>query len=355
MNKKLVKQISITAIIALIIILIVLPKLSKKNDAEPANKIKGAVISAQVKIAKPKTFENSLNVSGSIIANEEVDLHTETSGKVTGIFFQEGSYVKKGDLLLKINDADLQAQLKKAEIKKKDYEEKEFRQKRLFERNGISKETYEEAVNNLNSAIADVENIKALIAKTEIHAPFNGKIGLRYVSEGAYVTPSTQIAKLQNVNPVKIDFTIPQRYANEISVGNTIQISTPNGKKYIAKIYAIESKINPDTRSLQVRASCNNPNGELIPGSYVSVVVNLNEIKNAISIPTEALSLDITGERVFLYKKGIAIPQKVESGIRTEKEVQITSGIKNGDTVIVSGIMQMRPRAKVKITSFVND
>lgn len=352
MNKKLIRYISFGLIFLLIIILIIIPKLKPKEE-KPGG-IKGATIAAQVKIIKPKNFENTINVSGSIISDEEVDLHTETSGKVTAIFFKEGSYVKKGELLLKINDADLQAQLKKAEVKLKDAQEKEFRQKRLFEKNGISKETYEEASNNLNIAISDVENIKALISKTEIRAPFNGKIGLRYVSEGAYVTPSTQIAKLQNVNPVKIDFTIPQRFANEISVGNMINIQTPNGKKYNAKIYAIESKINPDTRSLQARAFCNNDKGELLPGSFVTVLVNLNEIKNAITIPTEALTLDITGERVFVYKNGIAIPKKVESGIRTETEVQITTGLNPGDTVLVSGIMQLRPRAKVKIISFVD-
>lgn len=350
------KHMRIIAILLLLIIfgLLLLLKSKKKNE-EKFGGIRTAVISAQVKIAKPKTFKNILNVSGSIISNEEVELKTEASGKVIGIFFNEGSYVKKGDLLLKINDADLQAQLKKAEVKLKDAQEKEFRQKKLFEKNGISKETYEEAVNNLNSAIADVENIKALIAKTEIRAPFNGKIGLRYVSEGAYITPTSQIARLQNVNPAKIDFSIPQRFANEISIGNTISIQTPNGKNYNAKIYAIESKINPETRSLQARAICNNEKNELIPGSYVNVSVNLNEIKNAITIPTQALTLDISGERVFIYKNGFAIPQKVQSGIRTDSEVQITNGIKEGDTVLVSGIMQLRPRAKIKITSFLND
>ncbi|MCX7874927.1 MAG: efflux RND transporter periplasmic adaptor subunit [Melioribacteraceae bacterium] len=352
MNKKLIRNISIGLVVLIILLLIIIPKLKSKE--EKSGGIRSAVIAAQVKIIKPKNFENNLSVSGSIISNEEVELHTETSGKVIGIFFKEGSYVKKGDILVKINDADLQAQLKKAEVKLKDAEEKEFRQKRLFEKNGISKETYEEAINNLNSAIADVENIKALIAKTEIKAPFDGKIGLRYVTEGAYVNPTTQIAKLQNVNPVKIDFAIPQRFANEISVGNTIQIQTPNGKKFNAKIYAIESKINPDTRSLQARAICNNDKGELIPGSFVTILVNLNEIKNALTIPTQALTLDITGERVFVYKNGFAIPKKVESGIRTETEVQITDGLKIGDTVLVSGIMQLRPRAKIKITSIVD-
>lgn len=356
MNKKIIKQISIAAFIIVIILLIIIPRInSKKEDKAGGSGIKGAIISAAVKIAKPKSFENTLNVSGSIIANEEVDLRTESSGKITGIFFTEGTFVKKGDLLLKVNDADLQAELKKAEIKKKDSEEKEYRQKVLLSKNGISKETYEEAVNNLNSAIADIENIKALIAKTEIRAPFDGKIGLRYVSEGSYITSSTQIAKLQNISSVKVDFTIPQRFAKEISVGNTVSIQTATGEKYNAKIYAIEPKINPETRSLQVRAVCSNTAGGLLPGGYVSVIVTLDAIKNAITVPTEAMSLDITGERVFLYKNGIAIPKKIESGVRTEKEVLITNGISVGDTVIVSGIMQMRPRAKVKIISVEQD
>ncbi|KAF0158795.1 MAG: efflux transporter rnd family mfp subunit, partial [Ignavibacteria bacterium] len=179
--------------------------------------------------------------------------------------------------------------------------------------------------------------------------PFSGIIGLRYISEGSYVTPSTQIASLQSSNPVKIDFSIPQRYANEISTGNFVQLKTASGKTFPAKVYAIEPKVDPATRALQVRAICNNDRNELIPGSYVSVEVNLNSVKNAMIIPTQALALDISGERVFVFKNGIAIPTKVESGIRTESVVQITKGIDVGDTVITSGIMQMRPRAKVKV------
>lgn len=352
MNKPLVKKLSIAVIAIIILALIIIPKLtSKKNVIESAPMARGGVIQVSVKIIKPENFTTNLNVSGSVFGNEEVHLRTEVSGKVVSIGFKEGAKVNKGELLVKVNDADLQAQLKKAEIKKKDAEDKEYRQKILLSKNGISKETYEDAVNNLDASIADIENIKAQIAKTEIRAPFAGTIGLRYISEGSYVTPSTQIASLQSANPVKVDFSIPQRFANEISVGNYVSLKTASGKLFSAKVYALEPKVDPSTRSLQVRAICNNDRGDLIPGSYVSVEVNLNSVKNAMVIPSQALTLDISGERVFLYRNGVAVPANVESGIRTESEVQITSGIKMGDSVIVSGIMQLRPRAKVKVVS----
>jgi len=352
MNKTLIKQLSIAAFVIIILALIIIPKfITKNDDTEKAPMARGGVIPVSIKVIAPEDFTTDLNISGSVLGNEEVQLRTEISGKVVSIGFNEGTKVDKGDLLVKVNDADLQAQLKKAEIRKKDAEEKEYRQKILLSKNGISKETYEEAVNNLDASIADVDNIKAQIAKTEIRAPFAGTIGLRYISEGSYVTPTTQIATLQNANPVKVDFAIPQRFANEISVGNYVKLKTASGKLFSAKVYAIEPKVDPSTRSLQVRAISNNDRGDLIPGSYVSVEVNLNTVKNAMVIPSHALTLDISGERVFIFKNGVAVPAKVESGIRTESQIQITNGIKMGDSVITSGIMQLRPRAKVKVLS----
>lgn len=352
MNKTLIKRLSITVLVIIILALVIIPKLnSNKEETGSAPMARGGVIPVTIKIIKPEDFTTNLSVSGSVFGNEEVQLRTEVSGKVVSIGFKEGTKVNKGDLLVKVNDADLQAQLKKAEIKKKDAEDKEYRQRVLLSKNGISKETYETAVNDLDASVADIENIKAQIAKTEIRAPFSGTIGLRYISEGSYVTPSTQIASLQSANPVKIDFSIPQRFANEISVGNFVSLKTASGKLFSAKVYAIEPKVDPSTRSLQVRAISNNDRGELIPGSYVSVEVNLNTVKNAMVIPSHALALDISGERVFVYRNGIAVPAKVESGIRTESQIQITNGIKMGDSVITSGIMQLRPRAKVKVLS----
>ncbi len=353
MNGKLIKQISVIAFVLIVLGIIIIPRMfSKKDNSAFEGSSRGAEIPVTVKIIQPTTFKNNLQVSGSVIGNEEVSLKTETSGKVIFIGFKEGSVVKKGDILLKLRDDDLQVQLQKAEIRKKLAEDKEYRQRMLLGKSGVSQEAYDTALNDLNAAKADTDYIKAQMEEHKIVAPFNGTIGLRYVSEGAYVTPSTEIATLQNINPVKIDFSVPQRYANFVSVGNQVVVrSSASGKQYQAKVYAVEPKIDPATRSLKARAICPNDKRELIPGSYVAVDLIMDEIKNAISVPTQSLALDITGESVYLYKKGVAVLKKVESGIRTEDEVQIVNGISPGDTVITSGIMQLRPRAKVKITS----
>jgi membrane fusion protein (multidrug efflux system) len=352
MNSKLVKRISVIGFVIIILGIVIIPRsCSKKNEKPLGSTTRGGIIAVSIKIAKPETFQNKLQVAGSVISNEEVELHAELSGKIISIGFREGGKVNKGDLLVKVNDADLQAQLQKAVVKQKLAEDKEYRQKILLDKKGISQETYDAVLNDLNSAKADVENVKAQIAKTEIRASFSGTIGLRYVSEGGYVTPATKIATLQNINPVKIDFSVPQRFAEIIAVGNLVSVKTSSGKEYSAKVYAIEPKIDPATRALQVRAVCSNERGELRPGSYVTVNMELNDVRNAITIPTQALALDISGERVFIYKNGIAIPKKVESGIRTEQEVQIISGISEGDSIITSGIMQLRPNAKVKVYS----
>jgi membrane fusion protein (multidrug efflux system) len=358
MNNQMITRLSIAGFVLVVLGFLIVPRFcSKKNDApgEARGLGKGgALVAVTVRIAKPSSFENKLQIAGSVISNEEVELRMETSGKITAINFKEGGRVAKGDLLVKVNDADLQAQLQKVEIRKKLAEDKEYRQRTLLAKKGISQESYDVALNDLNSAKADIENLKALIAKTEIRAPFNGTIGLRYVSEGSYVSSSTKIANLQNINPAKIDFSVPQRYAGTISIGNIISVKSPSGKIYQAKIYAIEPKIDPATRALQVRAVCPNDRGELIPGSYVGITLKLNDVREAITIPTQALSLDISGERVFIYKNGIALPKNVESGIRTEDEVQIIKGINPGDTVITTGVMQLRPRAKVRIMNVEN-
>lgn len=354
MKNKTIRNSAIIVFILVILSIIIIPRFnSGKDEKKQQQQMRGgAAISVNAMVVETSTFQNKIQVSGSIISNEEVELHIETSGKVTSINFKEGQKVKKGDLLLKVNDADLQAQLQKAEIKKKLAEDKEYRQKILLGKKGISQEVYDASLNDLNSAKADIDNIKAQIGKTEIRAPFDGTVGLRYVSEGSYVSPSSQIASLQNLSQVKIDFAVPQRFASAISVGSKVKIKTNSGKEYQVKIYALEQKIDPTTRSLKVRAAHSNVKGDLIPGSYVSVEIDLNDIGNAVVVPTQALALDITGEMVYLYKGGRAVSKKVESGIRSELDVQIVNGLSVGDTVITSGIMQLRPNVKVKIASF---
>jgi len=351
MKNNKIRNIAVFVFVLVILGIIIIPKLTSKKENNPliSQGRGGAAISVNIKVVQPSTFQNRIQVSGSVISNEEVELHAETSGKVIAIGFKEGQRVKKGDLLLKVNDADLQAQLLKAETRKKLSEEKEYRQRILLEKKGVSQEVYDSSLNDLNSAKADIENLKALIAKTEIRAPFDGTIGLRYVSEGSYVSTSSQIANLQDIGRVKIDFAVPQRYASSLGPGSKVKIHTTSGKEYQVKIYALEQKIDPQTRALKARAIYPNEKGELIPGSYVTVDIDLNDITNAVIVPTQALALDISGEIVYLFSNGKAVPRKVESGIRSENDVQIVKGLSTGDSVITSGIMQIRPGVKVKV------
>ncbi|MCX8011521.1 MAG: efflux RND transporter periplasmic adaptor subunit, partial [Ignavibacteria bacterium] len=234
MNKNSIRRISIIGIILLVLLIIILPKLlSRKNvsDRRDLSGERNPILKVSAMIVKASQFENKFSTNGSILANEEVELRSEISGKVVSINFREGSKVKRGELLVKINDAELQANLLKTELKKKLAEEKEFRQRALLEKQAVSQESYDAILNELNTLKADIDNIRAQIDKTEIRAPFDGTIGLRYISIGSYITPSTKIATLQNNNPIKIEFAIPQKYYSYLSQNKEVQILVPNSSK----------------------------------------------------------------------------------------------------------------------------
>lgn len=346
------KKYIIIVIIIIVFIIILLPKFLSTSDEltgqNPGQRL-NREISVNVYVIEPETINNTVLSTGSILANEEVELRSETSGMITKINFREGSYVNKGDLLVKINDAELQAQLRRAESRLKLAEEKEFRQRSLLERNLISQEEYDNALSEFNISKAEYDLTKAQIDKTEITAPFSGIIGLRSVSEGSFVTASTLIARLQNLSALKIDFSIPERYATSVRIGDELQFGI-SGKqeKFKAKVYAIEPRIDPSTRTLQIRAICE-PHSELIPGSFADVHLNLQEISDALLVPSVSIVPELKGQKVYLYKSGTVVSQSVELGIRQERKVQVVSGLNAGDTIITSGILQIRDGAQVSV------
>ena len=351
-----IKKFAIGALALIIILIILLPKIFSSNESQPNNNSANgmsAVVPVKAHVIKAEKLSNTIYSTGTIFANEEVELRSEVSGKVTQILFKEGSFVNKGDLLVKINDAELQAQLKRAESKVKLSEEKEFRQRQLRNSNLISQEDYDNTLGELDVNKADLELIKAQIDKTEIKAPFSGVVGLRSVSEGSYVTTSTIIAKLQNLNALKIDFSIPERYSSQVKIGDELQFKVSGSNTvFQAKIYAIEPKIDPGTRTLQIRAICNKYDRGLVAGAFANVELSLNNNNDAILIPSIAIVPELKGQRVYLFKNGIVTPQQVEIGIREEKTVQITSGLTVGDTVITSGILLIKPGSQVTISEF---
>ncbi|MFA4870372.1 MAG: efflux RND transporter periplasmic adaptor subunit [Pedobacter sp.] len=302
-------------------------------------------------VVKEIDFTNDLDITGTLEANESVELRSEVSGLITSINFKEGTNVTKGSLLVKINDRDIQAQLQEALTKQRLSATNENRSKQLLEKGAISQEEYDTSLADLQSLKAQTQLIQAQLAKTAIYAPFSGKIGLRSVSVGGYLTPSTLIANLSSINPLKVSFSVPEKYIGQIKLNSEISFNTDGfNKSFIGKVFAIEPGINTQTRTLQIKALVPNANNELLPGSFVRIKLGLNTIKNALLIPNEAIIPVLKGKTVFISKNGKAEQIPVESGTRTAEQILITSGLSVGDTVLTTGAMALRNGSPVNVT-----
>lgn len=328
-----------------------------KNKAQKAGAGAGrgtggpaAVLTVNGIVTKAESFSNSLAIAGTIEANEQVDIRSEVSGLVTDILFNEGSTVSKGKVLLKINDLELQAQLSQALTKQKLAQETEYRAGKLLEKEAISKEEYDVALSELRSLQSQTQLIRAQLSKTLIRAPFSGKIGLRTISAGEYITPSSNIARLVSTNPVKILFSIPEKYAGTIKLNTQISFTVAGSNNTnTGLVYAIEPGIDMSTRTLQLKARASNSKGDLLPGSFAKIDLPLSNINDAILIPTESIVPVLQGKKVYISSNGKAKEVLVETGTRTEKSVLILSGLSIGDTVLTTGIMSLKNDLPVKV------
>jgi membrane fusion protein, multidrug efflux system len=314
----------------------------KEKDKQPIT-VSGTVVRLQ-------TFDNNLALSGSIEANEQVEIRSEVSGIVKNIYFQEGSNVAKGQVLFKVNDIELKAQLAQAKTKESLASENERRAKLLLQKEAISQEEYDVARADFKSAQAQSQLIQAQIEKTSVRAPFSGKIGLRSISPGTYVTPTLLVAKLVNIGQLKITFSIPEKYASQVKKNATIFFKvTGSNESYSAKIYAIEPEVEIATRTLKVRALADNSHGKLLPGTFANVQLPLDIIKDAVVIPTEAIIPVQEGKKVFIANKGMAKEVMVETATRTDASILVLEGLKAGDTVLTSGVMSLKDEAPIVV------
>ncbi len=298
-------------------------------------------------------LDNAVTSPGTVFPNEEVQLMPEASGRIVSLTIKEGGRVAAGQTIAKIRDNDLQAQLKKLNYQIELAKQTDARQKKLLEINAISREEYEITSNTLNTLAADKEFIETSLDKTVLKAPFAGKISFKNVSLGAYVTPSISLATLVQTNPVKIDFAVPEKYSTQLRLGSAVKFEVEGQSQiYTATINAIDPKIDPNLRTLKVRAIAQNPNDRLIPGMFVKVTVDL-DISQAIMVPTEAIIPILKGKKVYVMQDGKVTEKMVETGLRTDKSIQITSGLVPGDSLIVSGIMALKKDAPVKVKQVV--
>ena len=310
--------------------------LQAPTSANPELTVEGMIV-------KTERVDDKFYSTGTLLSNEEVELRTEISGRITGIYFEEGSQVKKGQLLIKIDDSELRAQLKKLQIQLKLAESEEYRQQQLLKIEAVSQAEYDIALNQVNTLAAEIELMESQIEKTSIYAPFSGTIGLRYASAGGYVTTANLIATMQQLDPIKVEFSVPERYAPQIRDGTNVRFEvTGFDEVFKAKVYAIESKIDVNTRTVRVRARGANSHHQLRPGAFARVEIVMNTYEDAILVPAEALVTELEGQKLFIAKDGKAKSQKVKTGIRTERLVQIVEGLAPQDTILLTGLMSVQ-------------
>ncbi|MEO6348564.1 MAG: efflux RND transporter periplasmic adaptor subunit [Aquaticitalea sp.] len=308
------------------------------------------VMSVEGAVLKPQIFDDNLSLSGTLEANEEIDIRSEVSGIVESINFEEGSKVSKGQVLFRVNDVELRAQLSKVKTAQQLSSENQRRAKLLLEKQAISQEDFDISNADFESAKAESQLIAAQLSKSTVRAPFSGTIGLRSISKGTYVTPTTTIAKLVNTSQLKITFSIPEKYASQMKVGNMLTFTTTNSKEdYKATIYALEPQVDIATRTLKMRALADNKEGKLYPGTFANVSLPLETVNDALMVPTESLIPIQNGKVIFVSENGKAKQVEVETGTRTDSMVRILSGIKAGDTILTSGVMSLKNGTSVKV------
>jgi membrane fusion protein (multidrug efflux system) len=356
--KKQTKIILIVAVILIAAIAYIYPRLDnrKSNDsgkpAVAANAGGPSVLPVKVVKLQKETLKNQLSVTGTILPDESVDLRSEITGLVTKISFKEGQFVSKGTPLLYLNDDELQAQFQRLEYTQKLFESQESRQKQLLAREAISQEEYDIVLNQFNTTLSDLKLVEAQLTKTVIRAPFNGILGLRQVSEGSVIGTADIIASFVNIDPIKIEFSIPARYANQVAVGSPIFFSNEaSGEEVSGKVYAFEPQIDAATRTLKLRAESPNKDRKFLPGMFVRIRFVLGEVEDALMIPSESLIPELQGYKVFVVGADNKAEERVvEIGTRTDTHVQITSGLEVGDLVLTTGVLQARQGSTVEFT-----
>ena len=303
-----------------------------------------------VLIARPSSVSDSVEANGTVVANDFLELHPEVSGRLTALNVQEGHRVSKGTIIARVNDADLRAQLQKTNAVLQVAQLSVGRLEKLLKVQGVNQADYDLAVSQVTSGRADAAYTQALLAKTVVRAPFTGVLGLRQVSPGAYVTPTTIIATLQADDKLKVDFTLPEAYNALVKPGAKVTVNFAGNppRRYPATVLALESQINQTTRNLTVRALLP-PGTQVSPGTFARVQVPTGTARRSVLLPTNAIMPGDKSDQVVLVKHGKAVMQDVKTGDRQDDKIAVVSGLAAGDSVVTNGVLFTQPGKPVKV------
>ena len=327
---------------------------SKKEDAAAGRGQRQAgPVAVDAFVVVPRPISDNVEVPGSLFPFEETQIRSEVGGRIVQLNIKEGTTIPAGTVLVKLFDQDLQAQLKKLQVQLQIAKKTEERNAELLKINGISQQDYDLATLDVENLNADIEAIKISISKTEIRAPYAGRLGLRNVSMGSYISPTEILTTIRQVDQLKLEFSIPEKYAKNMAPGYKVEFRVDGGERtHAATVIATENSVDQNTRTLKVRAVVAKRHDELVPGVFAKVNLQLGRDEVAIMIPTQALIPSARNKQVILLRKDSVKFAVVETGIRDSAYVQVLSGVSAGDTVITTGLMAIRPKSKVKVTRY---
>lgn len=311
------------------------------SQAAPAEAVE-EVLEVEIRVVSPQLLVERFATVGTIVADEQVEIRSEISGVLEKIHFDEGTRVRGGELLLEIDDEQFVADRDRARSRVELARLREERQQDLLDQGLTSQDDYDLALSQLNVLEAELRQAVARLEKTRIRAPFGGVVGLRSVSPGAAITPETRIATLQKIDWVKVEFSVPESYAGQVEIGDSVRFRVKGSSRdHEGEIYAYEPNVDRETRSLRARARCANTDGELLPGAFADVTLPVRQIDDALTVPSMAVIPELGSKKVFVLEDGTAVPRLVETGVRTDTEVEITRGLVEGDRVIVSAVQRL--------------
>lgn len=310
----------------------------------------GGPIPVRVMVVSTASLRDAISVNGSTVPEADVVIASEVPGKIKKILFKEGNQVKAGTPLVQLDTDELEAQRQRLLVQQELTRKIAERLKGLYDKEGVSLQEYEVAAAEAKQVTAEIEVIDVQIAKRTIRAPFNGVLGLKQVSEGSYLSPGTPIVNLVSTNPIHVEFSVPERYGQSVKIGSTIQFALDGMRGTVnATVIAREPNIDATTRTMRIKASAPNPRGEILPGAFANVNVNLASYGSAILVPTEAVVPEEGGKKIYLFRNGKAEAVPIETGIRKDVMIQVVDGLHVGDTIITTGVLQIRPGADVTI------
>jgi membrane fusion protein (multidrug efflux system) len=315
-------------------------------------------------VAKRETWPTTLEVIGTAAAIQGVTVGADLPGTVDKIHFESGQSVKVGDILVELDIRQERAQLANIEAQRDLARIQYGRSEELLKAGVISKSEYDNASSQQKATEAQVGEIKAAIARKTIHAPFSGILGLRQISLGQYLAAGQAIVSLQALNPIYVNFGVPQQDTPKMSLGRSLQVTSTDlpGVVFNGKITALDSVINEQTRNIQVQATFLNQGGKLRPGMYVQVSLPLGKPRDIIPLPASAINYAPYGDSVYVVtdmkdQKGNAYRGVKQQVVKIEgsrgDQVAIVSGINPGDEVVSSGVFRLRNAAPVQVNNIV--